>query len=282
MSAAGAISWTPLPHVSVAGVRVATASRADLAEAMVRDCTASRDGRGPAEPRLVFDSNGHGISLAATDGGFRAALAQADVVHADGGFVVLASRWAAAAPIAERSATTDLLHDFARAAESAGLSFYLLGGTEAVNALCAERLRQLYPRLRIAGRQHGYFSAADEAKVIDDIALAAPDVLWVGLGKPREQVFAVAHRHRLRAGWIVTCGGCFNYVTGHYGRAPKWMQAMSLEWLYRAATDPRKLLWRYLTTSPHAIWLALRRADRLTYAAANSADSLRSEAPRAR
>lgn len=261
--------WVALPHVSVGGVRVAIASRAELTAAWVADCARRRSAPGSRPTRLLFDSNGHGISLAARDPGYRQALASADIVHADGGFVVLASRRLARRPIAERSATTDLIHDFARAAQDEELSFYLLGGTEEVNAQCAARLADLYPRLRIVGRHHGYFTSAEEERVVDEIARAAPDAVWIGLGKPREQLFAAAHRHRLGSGWAVTCGGCFNYVTGHYSRAPGWMQALSLEWLYRAASDPKKLLWRYLTTSPHAIWLALRRADRGEFPAAN-------------
>lgn len=248
-----------IDHLLVGGIKVATASRADLCRAIVADCVAKRAGR--ADARLLFDANGHAISLAATDRDYAGALAKADVVHADGGFVVLAARHLAGAPIADRSATTDMIHDLAAAGLEHGLSHYLLGGTEAVNAACAERLCELYPGLRIAGRRNGYWSPQEEESVIADIAARAPDLLWIGLGKPREQLFAAANRHRLGARWAITCGGCFNYVTGDYSRAPQWMQDAHLEWLYRAGTSPQ-LLWRYLTTSPHAVYLALRRADR--------------------
>jgi exopolysaccharide biosynthesis WecB/TagA/CpsF family protein len=193
---------------------------------------------------------------------------RADVVHADGGFVVLTSRWLAGGRIGDRSVTTDVIHDFAAAASEHGFSFYLLGGEEEVNAQCAERLKEMYPKLKIAGRHHGYFTSAEQDSVVADINRAAPDILWVGLGKPREQIFSVETSDRVTATWTVTCGGCFNYITGHYGRAPRWMQDNHLEWLYRAATDPRKFFWRYFTTSPHAIWLALRRRDKSRYPAA--------------
>lgn len=257
-----------LPHVSIAGVRVATASRAELTLAMVADCTARREAGLPAPPRLVFDANGQGISMAARDRRYRAALERADLIHADGGFIVTASRWLAGARIAERSATTDLIHDFAEAAAAKGLSFYLLGATEVVNAGCAERLRQLYPRLRIAGRRDGYFDAGQADAVIDEINQARPDLLWIGLGKPREQIFAAEHADRIRAGWAITCGGCFDYVAGNYRRAPVWMQRTNLEWLFRAFTE-RRLFWRYLVTSPHALWLTVTRAERRVYSGAS-------------
>lgn len=246
-------------HVFVGGVKAATASRAELTRRIIQDCLERRKSPG-APPRLLFDANGHGISLAARDADYRKALQVADVVHADGGWIVLASGFLSGAKIAERSATTDMIHDLASAGIEHGIRHYLLGSTEEVNASCAERLERTYPGIVIAGRRHGYFRPEEEAAIIDSISAAAPDLLWIGLGKPREQLFAVRNRDRLRAAWAITCGGCFNYITGHYRRAPRWMQDSHLEWLFRAVTTP-KLLWRYATTSPHAIWLTLTRRD---------------------
>lgn len=96
--------------------------------------------------------------------------------------------------------------------------------------------------------------------LIDQINRAAPDVLWVGMGVPYEQEFVAKVRERLEARWIITCGGCFNYVTGAYPRAPAVMQKFGLEWLFRVLHDPRRLLWRYIATNPHAIWLMLTRS----------------------
>jgi exopolysaccharide biosynthesis WecB/TagA/CpsF family protein len=248
-----------IEHVLVGGIKVATASRAELCRMIIEDCALGAPA--PGGTRLLFDANGHGISLAASDRAYRQALDAADVIHADGGFVVLASRYLAGAPVADRSATTDMIHDFAEAGLNPGLTHYLLGGTEAVNAACAQRLAELHPGIRIVGRRHGYWLRQEEDAVIADIAACAPDLLWVGLGKPREQIFAASNRTRLGARWAISCGGCFNFVTGAYSRAPRWMQDAHLEWAYRAVSSPR-LLWRYAVTSPHAILLALSRASR--------------------
>jgi len=244
--------------IDIAGLPIATASRAALARAMISDCKRWHTSSQPRQPRLVFDANGHALSLRERDVEYRRSLSKADIVHADGGFLVTFSRLIGGPAIAERSATTDMLHDFAVACAREGLSFFLLGGTETVNHACAQQLCYRYPDLRIAGRHHGFFGRRDEKEVISRINATAPDVLWVGLGKPREQVFAARWRDKLTAGWIVTCGGCFNYVTGDYRRAPTWMQRANLEWLHRAITGPRGLLWRYLTTTPHALWLTLK------------------------
>lgn len=246
--------------VNIARLDISCAGRAELAALAVADCLAARSESHASGPRLIFSANGHALSLAATDPAYRAALVRADIIHADGGFLVTLSRWFGRRPIRERSATTDMFHDLVKAATDAGLSFYLLGGNEQVNAECARIMEERYPGLAIAGRHHGYFAPEDEPGIIAHINSTRPDLLWVGLGKPKEQLFAVKHQGKLQAGWLLTCGGCFNYVTGDYRRAPRWMQNYNLEWLHRAACNPRKLLLRYLATNLHALWLALTKS----------------------
>lgn len=243
--------------VIIGGVKTACVSRDELARLMIADCVAARGE--PRRPKLIFDTNGHGLSLAASDPRYLECLESADLIHADGQVIVTASRFLTSSPIPERSATTDFFHDAAKAASEAGLRFYLFGATEEVNARCAEIVQGLFPSLQIAGRRHGYFPATVETAICDEINASCADVVWVGLGKPREQEFCVRNRHRIKAGWLITCGGCFNYITGQYSRAPKWMQMAGFEWLHRMATNPRQLFWRYLTTNPHALFLIATR-----------------------
>ena len=217
--------------VKIGGVKTACISRADLTNLMLSDCIAARSQQ--CRAKLVFDLNGHALSTAARDRRYRAYLEAADLVHADGQVIVAASRYLTSTPVPERTATTDFFHDAAKAASTAGLSFFLLGGTEEVNSDCARTVKRLYPDLKILGRSHGYFSAAEEAGICEQINASGADVVWVGLGKPREQEFCVRNRDRIKAGWMITCGGCFNYITGRYSRAPQWMQDMGFEWLHR-------------------------------------------------
>ncbi len=244
-------------EVTVGGLRTVCLTRQALARMMVQDCLAAR--RGHTGPKLVFASNGHAIALAARDRSFRALFGQADIIHADGQAVVFASRLLTATPIPERSATTDFIHDAARAACLSGLRFFLLGATEEANAEAARTLGETYPGLKVVGRHHGYFSELDEEGLCEEINLTQPDVIWVGLSVPREYAFAVRNRARLNAGWLVTCGGCFNFVTGAYRRAPGWMQTLGLEWLFRLLREPRRLFWRYAVTNPVAMFCLLTR-----------------------
>ena len=247
-------------EVMVGGIATACLSRDDLARMMLRDCLAARENP-DRRPKLVFASNGHAIALASQDAAFRATLQQADIIHADGQAAVFASRLLTDNPIPERSATTDFIHDAAKMAAEHGLRFFILGATEEANAEAVRVLRDTYPGLQIVGRRHGYFSPGDEEEICDEINLTQPDVIWTGLSVPLEYEFAVRNKHRLKAGWLVTCGGCYNFVTGAYKRAPQWMQAAGLEWLFRLSLEPRRLFWRYAVTNPLAIFLLLTRTN---------------------
>jgi N-acetylglucosaminyldiphosphoundecaprenol N-acetyl-beta-D-mannosaminyltransferase len=244
-------------RITVGGVKTDCVSRQQMGRLMVGDCLAARGGQRTA--KLVFAANGHAVAMAGTDSKFRDKFHKADIVHADGAPVVFASKVLTDAPIPERSATTDFLHDAAKMAEAHGLTFFLLGATEAVNSACAKRLSADYPNLKIAGRRDGYFEPEEEDALINEINISGADVLWVGLGVPLEYDFCLRHRDRLKPGWIVTCGGCFNFAAGTYVRAPAWMQRAGLEWLYRLWREPRRLFWRYAVTNPLAIFLLLTR-----------------------
>lgn len=245
-----------VPKATIGGIDVACISLADLIQLMHREAPKIR--RSGGAPKLVFDCNGHGISLFATSPDFRNAMLRSDLIHADGGIVVGASRLPGITPIPGRSATTDLFIDALESAARSGCRYYLLGGQADVVEACVETVRDTQPGIQIAGHRNGYFTLEDEEAIIADINLADVDVLWVGLGKPKEQTFCTRHRERLKVGWIVTCGGLFNYITGGYPRAPLWMQRNGLEWLHRMATNPRHLFWRYATTNPHALWLIFK------------------------
>jgi N-acetylglucosaminyldiphosphoundecaprenol N-acetyl-beta-D-mannosaminyltransferase len=244
-----------IPHLVVGGVRVAPLSRSDICSIIADECRRLRAKlRSSWTTRLLFSANGQVLSLVARNPEFREALQQADLVHADGQAIVFASRRIPGHSIPERSATTDLIHDLSRTALDEGLSFFLLGGDEDLNVRCARTLERLYTGLVIAGRRNGYFDRSQEPEVCEEINASGADIVWVGLGKPEEQLFSVRNRGALHAAWAITCGGAFNFVTGDYRRAPHWMQSAGLEWLFRAMTSPT-LLWRYATTNPHAALL---------------------------
>jgi exopolysaccharide biosynthesis WecB/TagA/CpsF family protein len=175
--------------------------------------------------------------------------------------MVLYSKMFSKRPLPERVATTDLVHEVAKRAEEAGVSFYFLGASEEVNAKAVQEMLRLYPKLVFAGRHHGYFGRDEEDVVIAGINAAKPDILWVGLGVPLEQQFVDRNIDRLtNVGVVKTSGGLFDFISGKNARAPLWMQRAGLEWLYRVWLEPRRLSKRYLTTNPQAIGALIRHS----------------------
>lgn len=249
-----------LPRTRIGGLHTVAITRSMLAKQMVEDCLLARADQQTA-PKLVFSSNGQGIALAGKDRDFMGVMEEADIIHADGMSVVMASRLMTRAPLPERIATTDFFHDAAQAACDHGLRFYILGGIEDQNLAAVAAMMQLYPNLKIVGRRDGYFGRDEDDNVCRDIVESGADVLWVGLGKPHQERWCVENRHRLTGvGWLKTCGGLYSFLAGDAPRAPRWMQAAGLEWLFRALKQPRRLGWRYLTTNPQSIYRMVRHS----------------------
>jgi len=248
-----------VPVARIGGLPIAVIDRAQSAEFML-DVALNRRGKN-LPPLIVSSANGQVLSLCARQADVRALFAEADLVHADGMPLVLASRLFDKAPLPERVCTTDLFHDVARNASQCGARMFFLGATKAVVDAATQRVRSLYPDLEIVGRACGYLRrAGDEERIIDIVNAAAPDILWLGLGVPTEQSFAVRNRSRLTGvGLIKTSGGLFDFLSGKNARAPVWMQSAGLEWAYRLYLEPRRLGGRYLATNPHALFLLLTR-----------------------
>lgn len=246
------------PRVVVGGFPTASLTRRQLADLMVSDCLAAR--RQPERwlPKLVFSSNGQGIALAGRDPSFAQAMQQADLVHADGMSVVFASRMTSE-PLPERIATTDFFHDAAEAASEHKLTFFILGAASDQNTAAVEVIQRRYPDAKVVGQHHGYFAEDDDERICAAIRDSGADVLWVALGKPRQELWCIRNRSRLRGiGWVKTCGGLYSFLAGDAPRAPRRLQQWGLEWLYRAWKEPRRLVWRYLTTNPYSLYRLIR------------------------
>lgn len=246
----------------VGGIATSRATRAELAELMVEDARRARQGE-LRVPRMVVSSNGSVIAAFHRDAHFRSMVLQADLVDVDGMPLVLATRLLSRRPLRERVATTDFVLDACAAAAREGLRFFFLGARPGVAEAAAENLRCLFPGLQIVGIHHGYIGQEDEAALCEQIKAAKTDVLWVGMGSPRQEEFVIANRHRLGGvAWLRTCGGLFDHYSGNVRRAPLWMQRIGLEWLHRAIQEPARLGSRYLTTNPSALYHLITKTHR--------------------
>ena len=245
----------------IGGLPLAVLDREQSARLMIETAVARRGSGSP--PPLITSANGQVISMCARDPAIRSLFLATDLIHADGTPLVFASRLRGRRRLPERVATTDLFHDVAAVAQTSGATFFLLGAAPDVMAETVDRVRRRYRHLQLAGFRNGYFADDQVDEVIAEINAARPDILWIGMGVPREQSFALRYRDRLtHVGLIKTSGGLFDFLSERRSRAPQWMQSVGLEWLYRLSLEPRRLFLRYLITNPHALYLLLAGGPR--------------------
>lgn len=251
-----------MKKIVVAGFQIVPLGRSEFAELMVTDWLAQREHGYELRPKVSYSVNGQIIAEVNRSDKLKDIFDRADYLDADGMCVVFASKLLCSRKLAERVATTDFFHDAARTAERKGLSFFFLGSTEENNRAACERLKKKYPRLTIVGAHHGYFDASKEGEIAEMIAQAKPDVVWIAMGYPRQEILADKLRMHLRGvTWIKTCGGLLEHILELHPRAPLFIQRIGFEWLYRLMQEPRRLGARYLGTNPLALWYLLTKTE---------------------
>ena len=207
----------------------------------------------------VCVANVHTTTLAMRDQRFRSALDGAAAVVADGMPIVWRVR-AAGYPQAGRVYGVDLLEDMCAAGIRTGLRHGFFGGWGGAAEVMVARVRERHPSLHVAGVwEPGLVTEGEQAPadLLQSINDAACDVLWVGLGAPKQEVWMAQHRGYLRAPVMVGVGQAFDILTGRTTRAPGWMGSQGLEWLYRLIQEPRRLWKRYLVYNSLFIWYLL-------------------------
>jgi exopolysaccharide biosynthesis WecB/TagA/CpsF family protein len=248
----------PRPVAHIGALPIDAVDVQETAQAFIDYCRSVERAKA-ARPLYSTSVNGQVISLCARDRELTAMFLSADSINADGQPLVLLSRYLCATPLPERVATTDLFPVVARLAARAGISFYMLGGSEEINRKAVANTRAAHPALRIVGRRNGFFSHEEEAEIVEEIVRLAPDVVWISLGVPIEQQFCARNLDRLRGvGIVKTSGGLFDFVARVQPRAPLWMQKSGFEWLFRMMREPRRLFLRYVLTNPHALYVMIR------------------------
>jgi N-acetylglucosaminyldiphosphoundecaprenol N-acetyl-beta-D-mannosaminyltransferase len=204
---------------------------------------------GPA--RRVMYVNAHVLNQSREIPSLRAALERADLVYCDGYGVRLAAK-ALDAEIPHRMTGADWIWHLAALCEAAGQSVYLLGSEPGVAAETGRRLGRWYPRLAIAGTHHGFFDIGSphDDRVVEDINERRPDIVLVGMGTPKQELWVEHNAARLDTDVLWTVGALFDYVSGRVPRAPGWLADNGLEWIFRLAIEPQRMWRRYLLGNP--------------------------------
>lgn len=194
--------------------------------------------------------NVHSVVTSSRDPLFHAVISKADLAAPDGAPVAWAVGRMAGRPQA-RIDGPDLMLRYMAAAQECGQSIYLYGGTPATLATLQAAIARDFPRLRIAGAHAPPFRPLNDEEdqaVVDAINGSGANMVFVGLGCPKQELWMGAHCGRISAP-MVGVGAAFDYHAGVLRRAPPWCRRFGLEWLFRLAMEPRRLARRYLVTN---------------------------------
>lgn len=208
--------------------------------------------------RWIVVADMHAVVEAHQRPEFRRMLDRADLIVPDGIGLVRVAR-AKGAPLRARVAGTDLMKAFFSHTQRMGLGHYFMGDTEETLRLLRTRLERDYPGFTVVGTCSPPFrplTADEDDAIVQRINDAAPDVLWVGLGLPKQERWIFEHRHRLNVPLILGVGAAFKFLAGTVKRAPDCVGNMGFEWLWRFAHEPRRLWRRIMIEAPQFVGLA--------------------------
>jgi N-acetylglucosaminyldiphosphoundecaprenol N-acetyl-beta-D-mannosaminyltransferase len=204
------------------------------------------------ERQYVCLATVHAIMEARRDPALRAVYNRAGLTVPDGMPLVWVGR-RMGHPDVRRVYGPDLTLLLCAAAASEGWACYFYGGAPGVPERMAQMLGARFPGLRVAGASSPPFRALTEEEQASErrrIEGARPDIVFVGLGCPKQDHWMAAHRPHLAAPLLVGVGAAFDFHAGTLRQAPRWMMSAGLEWLFRLSQEPRRLWYRYLVYNP--------------------------------
>lgn len=198
--------------------------------------------------KTIYTPNTEIVMIAKEDKTLRDLINQGDLIIPDGIGLIYGSR-IKKRPLTERVTGFDTSIKLLEIANKQGYSIYLLGGMEGVAKDAAINIKNTYPNIVISGYQNGYFKGShlgleaqeEEKLIIEKINNEKPDIIFVGLGFPKQEMWIDANKEKLNAKVIIGNGGVMDILSGNAKRAPEIYQKLGLEWLYRLIKDPSRI-----------------------------------------
>ncbi len=237
-----------IPHIALLGVKV---HRIDMDTTMHILLDYIRGG----QPHRIVTADASAVVIAHNDEDFRNIVNSADLVTPDGSGILKGAK-ILGTPLLARVSGVDIARNLCEFSATEGFSIFLLGAQPGIADLAAARLREQFPGLAIAGTHHGYFSAGEDAEIVEAVRKSGAKVLLVALGIPRQEKWIRDHLNELGVSVAIGVGGSLDVFSGKVKRAPEWMQRHGLEWIYRLAKDPSKM--SKVSTLPKFAWLVAK------------------------
>jgi len=209
---------------------------------------------------LAVTPNVDHIMMMDKDPEMKALYQKAAFRFADGSPLVWFSKLCTKSPLPERVTGADLLPSIASSAAKKCLKLFFLGGNEGVAAKAAEMLQKISPSLQIAGTYCPPFGfehdEIESDKIVEMINRSKPDILFIGVGAPKQENWTMKYIDRLEVGPILGVGAAFDFSAGTVKRAPLFFQRIGMEWLWRLIQEPRRLWKRYIVRDSRFVFLA--------------------------
>ena len=213
------------------------------------------------EKGLVVTPNVDHVVMLQDDAEMLEVFEKASFCFADGMPVVWFSKLIGK-PLMERVTGADLLPAIASRAAETGVSLFFLGGLEGVAKTAARVLQARHPNLQVAGTYCPPFGFEHDekecAKIVKMVNESGADILFVGVGAPKQEKWAMRHIDQLNVGPILGVGAAFDFVAGNIKRAPFFIQRIGMEWFWRLLSDPKRLWKRYLINDTRFMAIAIR------------------------
>lgn len=210
--------------------------------------------------RYIAVTNVHVVVEAHHDESFRQTIESADMVVPDGMPLIWLGR-RRGFQLSKRVCGADLFEQFCRSTRGKGYRHFLYGGAPGVPELLGEILTRRFPGVCIAGTYSPPFrpmTHEEDQQATEMINRSAADVLWVGLGCPKQERWMYAHRGQLSVPVMVGVGAAFDFISGRVPRAPRVIGDLGFEWLYRLSKEPRRLWRRNVVSSSAFVYYCLR------------------------
>lgn len=244
-------------RINICGVKVDKYNFDEAVEAIVDHAAAH------GTPKYVVTPNAHHITLLQHDAHFRKIYEDAFLVVPDGVSLVWASKLLNGPILPGRVNGTDLFERLCEVAATKNLRVFLLGGRPEAADSAAKTLQQRHPNINIVGTYcppYGFEADTAEMALINTkVRAAAPDILFVGLGAPKQEYWMYANCQDLGVPISLGIGVSFEFVSGMVPRAPIWMQKLCLEWFFRLITEPRRLWRRFVVANSYFLWLLFKQ-----------------------
>jgi N-acetylglucosaminyldiphosphoundecaprenol N-acetyl-beta-D-mannosaminyltransferase len=239
-----------MPKISLLGIPIDSVTMGEALEKIERLIEARK-------PSLVTTPNVDVLVQLQSDAEFRRVYEKAALVVPDGVPLLWAGNFLGT-PFKEKVSGSDLFIEFCPLAAKKCYKIYLIGAMPGVAAKAAEILRARHPGLQIVGTYSPPFGfekdEAECARIVEQVREAKPDVLFIGLGSPKQEKWSGRFMEKHGVPVSIGVGISFDYVAGTVKRAPRWMQKAGLEWSFRLCMEPKRLWKRYLVNDPKFFW----------------------------